>query len=461
MSTPEITITRPLSARVPKFIRNSLRARIVLGISIMLLPLLGLATAALLGINSVNASFKAVMEKVIEEMEPTMRAQIAIVRAAMPPNDYLIHGQSAERDKFARLSEKVERAFKRLLEPGRFHREQERALIGSAHEEWRRAQSISATLLALPRPVGDAAAASEMKRLDAHVDHAADLLARLDEFADAEIERDFAKGTATGHTMLQIVFGVFGVGFALAMLVGAALARSILARVKALSEGARAFGEENFSYRVQLEGHDELGRLASVFNTMAAELDKNHRALKEASIRDPLTGLCNRREFDRRLRDELLRCERYRHPLSLLMLDLDHFKAINDSHGHPVGDKVLREVADIVKHALRASDEVARDGGEEFAVILPETANSGAQVLAERIRVAVADHTLAIDDQRRINVTLSIGLANFPGDAGTDARLIVAADSALYAAKRAGRNRVCSFAGEQADDFALPKEGGP
>lgn len=450
MSTPAITNTRPPGARVPKFIRDSLRARIVLSISIMLLPLLGLAAAALLGISSVSMNFKAVVEEVVEEMEPTMRAQVAILQAGMPPNDYLIHGERAERDKFARLSEKVERAFKRLLEPGRFQHEEERAWIGLAHEEWRQAKSIAATLLALPRPVGDAAAASEMKRLDAYVDRAIDLLERLHELTDAEIQTEFAKATATGRTVLQIVLGVFGLGFALAASVGAALAWSILARVKALSEGARVFGEGNLSYRVQLEGHDELGRLAGAFNTMAAELDENHRALKETSIRDPLTGLCNRREFDRRLRDELLRCKRYRHPLSLLMLDLDHFKAINDGHGHPVGDKVLREVADIVKHALRASDELARYGGEEFAVILPETADSGAQVLAERIRVAVAGHTLAIDDRRRINVTVSIGLANFPDDAGTDAKLIAAADSALYAAKRAGRNRVCSFAGVQA-----------
>jgi diguanylate cyclase (GGDEF)-like protein len=287
-----------------------------------------------------------------------------------------------------------------------------------------------------------------MKRMDAHVDHAVDLLARVHALADAEIEKEFAKATATAHTVLQIVFGVFGLGFTVAVWVGAALAWSILARVKALSDGARAFGEGNFSYRVRLEGHDELGRLASVFNTMAAELDKGHQALQEASIRDSLTGLCNRREFDRRLRDELERCERYRHPLSLLMLDLDHFKAINDRYGHPVGDKVLREVADIVKHALRASDEVARHGGEEFAVILPETDKFVAGVLAQRIREVVATHAFSGDGTRSLSVTVSIGLAGFPNDAKSGEGLIAAADSALYDAKRAGRNRVCGFAAE-------------
>ncbi len=450
MNTPAITNTMPIGARMPQFIRDSLRARILTGIGIMLLPLLGLATGALLGINSVNGSFKEVVEEVIEELTPVMHVQIALLQAAMPANDYLIHGESAERDTFAGLSEKVERAFGRLLEPGPFHLEEERALLASAHKEWRQVRSISETLLALPQPVGDAAAASEMKRMDAHVDRAVNLLGRVHELADVEIEREFAKATATARTVLQIVFGVFGLGFTIAVWVGAALAWSILVRVKALSDGARAFGKGDFSYRVRLEGHDELGRLAGVFNIMAAELDKTHQALRETSIRDSLTGLYNRREFDRRLLDELKRCGRYRHSLSLLMLDLDHFKAINDGYGHPVGDKVLREVAGIVKHEVRDSDEVvARYGGEEFVVILPETDKLGAGVLAQRIRAAVAAYGFSADDTRSFDVTVSIGLAGFPSDADSSEKLIAAADRALYGAKRTGRNCVRSFDPEQ------------
>lgn len=445
MSAPAITSTIPLGVRIPQFIRDSLRARILTGIGIMLMPMLGLAVGALLGINSVNARFKDVVEEIHEKMHPIMALRIAILQAAMPANDYLIHGESAERDKFARLSELVEHASKRV-EAAPFALAEESALIDSAHEAWRQARSISETLLALPRPVGDLAAASEMKRMDAHVDHAIDLLEQVHELADEKIEREFAKATATGRTVLQIVFGVFGLGFAVAVVVGTALAWSILARVKALSDGARAFGEGNFSYRIQLEGHDELGRLASVFNIMAAELDKSHQALRETSIRDALTGLYNRREFDRRLEEYLRRCSRYHHPLSLLMLDLDHFKAINDGYGHPVGDKVLSEVAGIVKHGMRDSDEVvARYGGEEFVVILPETDKLGAGVLAQRIRAAVAAYTFFADETHPLNVTVSIGLAGFPNDANSGETLIAAADRALYDAKRAGRNCVCSF----------------
>ncbi len=430
-------------------IRDSLRARIFTGIGIMLLPLLGLAAGALLGINSVIGTFNDAVEEVREEIEPILTLQIAILRAAKPANDYVAHGESAERDRFARLSERVDHLFKRL-EAASFALAEKRALVGSARETWGQAQSIGERLLALPQPVGNSAAASEMKRLDAQFARAAVLLERVDELDDAEIERGFANATATGRTVLQIVLGVFGLGVALVVSVGAALAWSILSRVKALSDGVRAFGDGNFSYRVQLEGHDELGRLASVFNTMAAELDKAHEALRETSIRDSLTGLYNRREFDRRLLDELKRCIRYRHPLSLLMLDLDHFKAINDDYGHPVGDKVLSEVAGIVKHEVRNSDEVvARYGGEEFVVILAETDKFGAGVLAQRVRAAIAAHIFSIDETRALNVTVSIGLAGFPNDANTGETLIAAADHALYDAKRAGRNCVCSFDPEQ------------
>lgn len=449
MSAPAIAKAMPQAVRMPRFIRDSLRARILTGIGIMLLPLLGLAAGALLGINSVNARFKDVVDEVIDEVHPVMHLQVAIFRAAMPMHDYLVHGERSERDEFARLSGKVESAFGRLLNSGSFHLEEERTLLDSAHKEWRQAQSVSERLLTLPQPVGDAAAALEMKRVDVQFGRVVDLLAGIHELAEAEIDSELAKANATGRAVLWIVFGVFGLGFAVAAWAGAALAWSILARVKALSEGARAFSEGNFSHRVQLEGHDELGRLAGVFNSMAAELDKTHQALRETSIRDPLTGLYNRREFDRRLRHELERCHRYQQPLSLLMLDLDHFKAVNDGHGHPAGDKVLREIAGQVKQALRGSDEVVRYGGEEFAVILPDADKPGARVLAQRIRAAIAACAVAVDENRTVNVTVSIGLAGFPDDANCGEMLIAAADRALYDAKRAGRNCVCSFDPEQ------------
>jgi diguanylate cyclase (GGDEF)-like protein len=137
------------------------------------------------------------------------------------------------------------------------------------------------------------------------------------------------------------------------------------------------------------------------------------------------------------------RSQRYLHPLSLLMIDLDYFKQINDTFGHPAGDRVLCAVADILRRELRQVDQLARYGGEEFAAILPETAESEALAIANRIRQAIAARPLAISETEGAELTISIGLAIFPDDANSVEGLVEKADQSLYAAKAAGRNRVC------------------
>lgn len=154
---------------------------------------------------------------------------------------------------------------------------------------------------------------------------------------------------------------------------------------------------------------------------------------------DGLTGLYNHRHLQERLKQEIERAERYGRPLSLVMADLDRFKRFNDAYGHPRGDEVLIQVAQTLRHVTRSADIVARYGGEEFTLILPETPAAEAGVLAGRARECVA--ALAIGDPEN-RVTLSLGVAaHSPGL--TKEGLIEAADAALYAAKRRGRNRVC------------------
>jgi diguanylate cyclase (GGDEF)-like protein len=156
------------------------------------------------------------------------------------------------------------------------------------------------------------------------------------------------------------------------------------------------------------------------------------------SLTDALTGVPNRRHLEAVLADEARRAARYRRAFSVLMVDVDHFKRINDSHGHETGDRVLIEVAARIRGAVRADlDTVARYGGEEFTVVLPETALEGALVVAEKIRVAVANTAI-----ERLAVTISVGVASCPDDGADPPGLLHAADRALYEAKRAGRDRV-------------------
>jgi diguanylate cyclase (GGDEF)-like protein len=175
-------------------------------------------------------------------------------------------------------------------------------------------------------------------------------------------------------------------------------------------------------------------------DALLAEVQAKGQLLETQSREDSLTGVANRRHFDERLAAEIARAVRYGHPLALLLVDLDHFKRINDSAGHAAGDAVLRLAARTMAANARANDFVARIGGEEFAVLLPEQDAAGAHAAAEHVRRSLSElDTAAIAPQLR--VTASIGVAMLAEGEGRDA-LLRRADAALYAAKNAGRDRV-------------------
>jgi diguanylate cyclase (GGDEF)-like protein len=161
--------------------------------------------------------------------------------------------------------------------------------------------------------------------------------------------------------------------------------------------------------------------------------------LQQQALTDPLTGCFNRRSFDMQLEKELMMSRRTHQPLSLVMLDLDRFKDLNDSAGHDAGDAALRQLGDCFRQELRGVDSAARFGGDEFALILPQADLDGALIAAERLRDRIAQ----INIPGFGNLTASIGIATFPVHAGSRAGLLHAADDALYAAKHGGRNRVC------------------
>lgn len=176
------------------------------------------------------------------------------------------------------------------------------------------------------------------------------------------------------------------------------------------------------------------------------ELDRRREELLALSRTDALTGLFNRRFFEERLQSEFARSNRYRAPLSCLMIDVDHFKKLNDAYGHPFGDKVLVEVAKVAKAALRDVDVLARYGGEEFIALLPETAPRDAFRVADRLREGIEQLNPVFqrgDEKTTVSVTASLGVATFPEAHISDAEMLLrCADDALYAAKKVGRNRV-------------------
>jgi diguanylate cyclase (GGDEF)-like protein len=196
-----------------------------------------------------------------------------------------------------------------------------------------------------------------------------------------------------------------------------------------------------------LEKNRELDAKNRELDRANKELAQKREELLALSRTDPLTGLCNRRYFEERLHEEFARSKRYGSHLSLVMLDIDHFKRINDTFGHPFGDEVLRGVAHTARAQLREVDLLARYGGEELVALLPETAPEAALRVCERVREAIEalefEHVGADRDRRLVRCTASLGLASVPSPLlATAEDLLRAADECLYAAKGAGRNRV-------------------
>jgi two-component system, cell cycle response regulator len=175
---------------------------------------------------------------------------------------------------------------------------------------------------------------------------------------------------------------------------------------------------------------------------LADELEKVNKELAELATVDPLTQVANRRAVESRLVHEFQRARRYKHPFTCILIDIDHFKAVNDNYGHPVGDKVLIEVAAAIRQSTRNTDMVARFGGEEFIVLAPETASPAGELVADRIRRSVVQRTSSKSDKGLPAVTASLGVASTELAVATETELVARADQALYRAKHEGRNRV-------------------
>jgi diguanylate cyclase (GGDEF)-like protein len=182
----------------------------------------------------------------------------------------------------------------------------------------------------------------------------------------------------------------------------------------------------------------------------ARKLGETLEQLRLLATHDALTGLKNRREFERLLADECMRSMRFQRPFTLVVCDIDFFKKINDTHGHPAGDAVLKHVAGLLRGQLRTVDHVARVGGEEFAIIMLETGRSDAVQTIERLLVLLRESPCTIPDGQQVSVTLSAGVAAMPDDAESQQELFDAADKALYTAKRTGRNRLVTAPGKAA-----------
>lgn len=228
--------------------------------------------------------------------------------------------------------------------------------------------------------------------------------------------------------------------------------------VRQLGEQVRLMGQGQFSVQAGVHSSDEIGMLATAFNEMGQHLNEMYSQMEERSSElvrlneqleqlattDGLTGLFNHRHFYARLAEEIRRARRYRHSLSLIMGDIDHFKLYNDTRGHVAGDKVLKAIAGLLAEHARENDMVARYGGEEFVIILPETDLATALLVAERMRSMVesSPDLAGLSLQPDQPITMSFGVAQLDDVTDSAKGFVRLADGMLYQAKQNGRNRV-------------------
>ncbi|MDN5753652.1 MAG: diguanylate cyclase [Nitrosospira sp.] len=267
-------------------------------------------------------------------------------------------------------------------------------------------------------------------------------------------ERDRAEVYGTWIKQRNMFLALVGALLLLVTAVAFQMGRSIVGPLQRLIGAADRIAGGDLDVRLAATRNDELGHLTQVFNQMADRLRHNHaqimaanqamqlqnQVLETLSITDSLTGLYNRSKLDAILSDELARFKRTQRHFTMLMMDIDYFKTLNDSYGHVIGDEILTAVARILVQSIRSIDYAARYGGDEFIIILVETSADHALKTAERIRSQVENMCYNANGST-ITVTVSIGIVQCQSDDGTPTAVFARADSALYEAKHAGRNR--------------------
>lgn len=402
----------------------------------MLFPLLALGAGVLYSLRDLDRSLADVVEETVQELHPVSHLQLLLQQADMFGHLFLQHEDPEAKKLFDRTCRNIDAAFLPSVTPP-FDLPEKQAHFQAAAGQWRSFRNRFPDLSPSSGQVREDLRTELAGVVERMIHH----LERLQEAGLREIAAEQATMQAARQKTAFLILAMVLAAAASGIVAALVLARTILNPLRRIEESARRLGEGDLSFRLEEGGADELGRLMKLVNHMAAALERGQKVLHDMSMRDPLTGLHNRRRFHQLLALETERSRRFDRPLSLLMADLDHFKSVNDHYGHLAGDEALRCVATTMNGQLRQVDHLARFGGEEFAFILPETLGPGAVEIAERLRHAVVAQSILVAPQVAINMTVSIGVAAFPQDGETADALLAAADAALYQAKKAGRNR--------------------
>jgi len=422
--------------------RLSLKIRLIIGVAVSMLPLLLVILVSYVAFNELISTLEDVVQESIEEAAPVADLEDLLELAEKHLHDGIWHADKFDFQAYSELVPMIDRGFV-LAGELPFGRAEEFSGVGKSHELWLEARDLWMTLSA---PDLDWEARQDVaQKIEANMRSAVITLERIRTVALDEVVAGRTEELRWRNTLNLFLPLVLVVAVGIACVMASTLIKAVIEPVRALERGAQQLAAGELSYRVGELSQDELGDLARSFNVMAQKLEQSHQTLESLSTLDYLTGLANVREFYRLFHDEIRRAERYQHPFSLIILDVDTFKQVNDTLGHQAGDLVLQEVGRKLSELVRNIDHVARIGGDEFAILFPETNQAQARELAERIQKYFASHLVESVQYpvAPLRITISLGLGTYPDDATQANELYAMTDQALYRAKREGRNRLC------------------
>jgi diguanylate cyclase (GGDEF)-like protein len=439
-------LTERLRSTIVHPLHRSIRVRIQLALIAALVGIVLMGAIVTASSILLLDTFERNVAEATEEIGPSHHLEIMLREAERLASLHAIQGNASTLSKFRQLSNEVDSQFGLLAEYIGQHAPAEHAEDGESIERaratWQEARDE--ILRALQSAESTSGAADSLIEAGASIASAYRAISDFHHHAMAEMREHLIAGQDLVRAIYYVTFGFVVIGFGLLIVIARFLIGSILHPIVQLVEAADRLRDKDLSHRVSLlNSQDELGKLGNAFNAAAASLQRLYRELERRSTHDGLTGVLNRAAFDERLATACDDADRRGRPVSLLMVDIDFFKHINDAHGHQTGDDVLRNVARILDEVTRRGDMVARYGGEEFAVILRECDDGSALAMAERLRKVIAASAFDEPAVADLNITASVGCATRLPHASTPKAFVKAADEALYQAKEAGRNRVC------------------
>lgn len=411
--------------------RLSVRRRMLAIIAVLLLPLAVLSAVSLWVLNEQEMAFRDSVEEAVHGLIPLTTLEYYLQQALV---DELLAESNDEIPDFAALTQNIDNSFSSVY-LGMDRKDISQEVLDDAQKSWLQARPSVRRLVEQvhTRHEGDAASRlntrEELERAIRDISSARVSLSNV-------LKARYENTAAQRKNQLHWLMWSWLITLTAAALLAIVFLRSLLRPLQDLTHAARCIEEGQTGVRVEVDGEDELAVLGECFNRMTANWEATHANLRIEAIEDPLTGVLNRRGILTRL-DAELELHRLRgKPLSVLTLDLDRFKFINDHYGHSVGDRTLVWVAETLRGILRENDHLGRQGGDEFIAVLPLTDHATAVEIADRIRAVIREGSA----REATHPEITIGVATMPDDGVQVKSLLEAADSRLYAQKHRRAN---------------------